>query len=250
MTGWVLAAGAGLGVATWRVQAPPPQQRLVSRGAAERAMASRSATAVERPRLRARRSRRLVACSAGLAVFVVSPGLPALVLGGLVALGLDRWFAALPDRTAVAAAAAARRQLPQVLDLMAAALTAGTPTDAAVALAARGCGPPLDGPLHAVGASLRLGAGAEEAWRLARDDPVLRQLARLAVRSAASGAAMADACRELAAHAREAQVLEAEAAIKRAGVLSVLPVALCFLPAFVLVGVVPIVVGLLASLSL
>ena len=129
---------------------------------------------------------------------------------------------------------------------MAAALAAGTPTDAAVALAARGCGPPLDGPLRRSPARLRLGAAADEAWRLARDDPVLRQLARLAVRSAASGAAMADACRELAAHAREAQVLEAEAAIKRAGVLSVLPVALCLLPAFVLVGVVPIVVGLLA----
>jgi hypothetical protein len=33
-------------------------------------------------------------------------------------------------------------------------------------------------------------------------------------------------------------------------VLTVLPLALCFLPSFVLVGVVPIVVGLLRSLAL
>ena len=266
MTGWALVAGGGLGAATWGVQAPPVQQRLFHRGDAPAARSAgglrvrsedpsvvrsdAAGTAVTgRARPFSRRLRRVVAGFAGLAVLVVSPGLPALVLGGLVAVGLERWFAGLPDRTAVALTAASRRQLPLALELMAAALAAGTPTDAAVVLAARGAGPPVDRLLHEVAASLRLGAGAEEAWRLARDDPVLRPLARLAVRSAASGAAMADACRELASHTRQAQVLEGEAAIKRAGVLSVLPVALCFLPAFVLVGVVPIVVGLLASLS-
>ena len=39
-------------------------------------------------------------------------------------------------------------------------------------------------------------------------------------------------------------------AVKRAGVLMVLPLTLCFLPAFVLVGVVPIVIGLLRTLSI
>lgn len=181
---------------------------------------------------------------------VVVPSWWGFVVGVLTVGALDRWLGALPDRASVAAGRAAQRQLPLALELMAAALSAGAPTGTAVVLAAQGAGPPLSRQLLEVASSLRLGAGADEAWRAARDDPVLQPLGRLAIRSASSGAAMAQACRDLAARQRQCRVADAEAAIKRAGVLAVLPLALCFLPAFVLVGVVPVVVGLLGSLAL
>jgi pilus assembly protein TadC len=36
---------------------------------------------------------------------------------------------------------------------------------------------------------------------------------------------------------------QAEAAARKAGVLAVAPLVLCFLPAFILIGVVPVIVG-------
>ena len=147
-------------------------------------------------------------------------------------------------------AARIRRQLPMALELLAAGLSTGATTSAAVALAATGCGPPISWPLSEVESALLLGASVDEAWRPVLDHPALRPLGRLALRSARSGAAMAGACRELAGHEREALMVLAQVRVKRAGVLTVLPLALCFLPAFVLVGVVPIVVGLLRSLAL
>ena len=192
----------------------------------------------------------MTALGAGLAVLVIAPTLGGLVAAALASATLDRWLARLPDRVTVAAGAQSRRQLPLALELMAAALSAGATTTGAVVLAATATGPPLSRPLLEVATSLRLGAGAEEAWRPARDDPVLQSLARMAVRSAASGAAMAQACRDLAGRERQARVADCEVAIKRAGVLAVLPLALCFLPAFVLVGIVPVVAGLLGSLTL
>jgi Flp pilus assembly protein TadB len=196
------------------------------------------------------RARRLAAGSCAVLVLLVLPAPYGWLLAAAAAAGLDAWLARQPGRAEAVAAGAVRRQLPLALELMAAALSAGSTPSAALLLAADGCGPPISAPFHEAAASLGLGAAPEEAWRPLLRQPALRQLGRLAIRSTASGAAMAGACRELAGHEREARVLDAQVAIKRAGVLTVLPLALCFLPAFVLVGVVPIVVGLLRSLAL
>ena len=67
----------------------------------------------------------------------------------------------------------------------------------------------------------------------------------LAVRASESGAALAGACARFAAEQRAGHEAAAEAAARRAGVLVVLPLGCCFLPAFVLLGVVPIVLGVL-----
>ncbi|MCU1692975.1 MAG: hypothetical protein JWM64_2066, partial [Frankiales bacterium] len=52
----------------------------------------------------------------------------------------------------------------------------------------------------------------------------------------------------LAAEARASATARAEQRARRAGVLAVAPLGLCFLPAFVLLGVVPVVVGLAGPL--
>jgi pilus assembly protein TadC len=67
------------------------------------------------------------------------------------------------------------------------------------------------------------------------------------MRSGRSGAALALALHRAADTARAAAETAGDAAGRRAGVLLVLPVGLCFLPAFVLLGVVPVAVGVLGE---
>ena len=66
----------------------------------------------------------------------------------------------------------------------------------------------------------------------------------LARRSAASGSALAHGVAELAEQSRQDATHAAAAAAERASVLIAGPLGLCFLPAFVCLGIVPVVAGL------
>jgi pilus assembly protein TadC len=68
-----------------------------------------------------------------------------------------------------------------------------------------------------------------------------------ATRSADSGAALAAAFERLADDQRSGRTATADAAARRAGVLIVLPLGLCFLPAFVFAGVLPVIVAVLGG---
>lgn len=59
-----------------------------------------------------------------------------------------------------------------------------------------------------------------------------------------SGAALADGVADLAEQSRQEAAHSAVAAAERAGVLIAGPLGLCFLPAFVCLGIVPVVAGL------
>ena len=78
--------------------------------------------------------------------------------------------------------------------------------------------------------------------RFGNGDP-LAPLARAFIRSDATGAPIAETVTAVADDQRRAARWAAEAAARRAGVLAVGPLALCFLPAFVLTGVVPVIVA-------
>jgi pilus assembly protein TadC len=73
------------------------------------------------------------------------------------------------------------------------------------------------------------------------------RLAAVAVRSSESGAALADALNRLGKELRAERTVTAVAAAQRAGVLVVLPLGLCFLPAFVLAGLVPVVISVFSQ---
>lgn len=96
---------------------------------------------------------------------------------------------------------------------------------------------------------LALGGDPVDAWALALECPETAGLARGARRTARSGAALAGVARALAADARARTGEAAEARAQRASVLISGPLALCFLPAFLCLGVVPIVLGLAGVLS-
>lgn len=192
------------------------------------------------------------------------PVRPAWVAIGAAAAGALGWAAAgAPAGLLLAAAAAgagvlaARRGRPDRAlaaepdtelaagwELLAVCLEAGLP----VALAVTAAAEPLRG---AVGARLRrtaglleLGADAEAAWLAAERLPALATFARAAGRSASTGSALAQVARAEAERIRAGLLDTAQAKAQRAGVLITAPLGVCFLPAFLVLGIAPVVVGL------
>lgn len=189
--------------------------------------------------------RTLVAAScAGLITGLVLMGIPGIVVGVLAAL-LTGWTLhrreppeARQDRDQITA------DLPFAADLMVACLLAGQPVSTATENAAQAVGGPLGKRLTWVSGQLRLGADPEPTWALLAPDPSTGHLARTMSRAALSGAPVADVLTRLADDARESARTTAVAAARRVGVKAVAPLGLCFLPAFVLLGIVPVVAGL------
>jgi pilus assembly protein TadC len=132
------------------------------------------------------------------------------------------------------------------LDVFAVCLSAGMAVSAAAAATAPSAPPQLARLLRRASDMLALGADPAAAW--AEADPALdapcRSLLRLARRSASSGAALAAGVTDLAAQARHEAAAKASATAERAAVLIAGPLGLCFLPAFVCLGIVPVVAGL------
>lgn len=137
--------------------------------------------------------------------------------------------------------------LPLAAEVLAAVLRAGVPVDHGVLAVAEVL--PLDDRLTRVGRALRLGASAEAAWRHLGDLAGAHRLISAAARSSGSGAALAAGLRRVASDLRADAADRAEARARRAGVLLVLPLGLCFLPAFVLAGLTPVVIAVVSQLS-
>lgn len=133
------------------------------------------------------------------------------------------------------------------LEVFAVCLSAGMAVPTAAALTAPSAPPVLRAMLQRAADLLELGADADTAWSVPGDDPVCAGLARLARRSAASGSALAQGVAELAETSRQDAAHRAAADAERAGVLIAGPLGLCFLPAFVCLGVAPVVAGLAAD---
>jgi pilus assembly protein TadC len=136
------------------------------------------------------------------------------------------------------------------LDVLAVCVAAGMAVSTAAAATAPTAPPKLAQVLRRAADLLALGADPAVAWSTASDLPAgaidaqTDALLRLARRSASSGAALADGVAELADQSRDDAAHAAAAAAERAGVLIAGPLGLCFLPAFVCLGIVPVVAGL------
>jgi len=187
----------------------------------------------------------VVAVLCGVSTSVLVGGWPGPVCGAAVAVLLWRRLPGLLARGTSAEVRRAAVELPLAADLMAAALRAGAPPDHAARTVAAAVAGPVGERLTRVANALRLGEAPAQAWTYLGDVPGGTRLARVATRSADSGAALAAAFGRLAGELRADRVAAAEAAARRAGVLVVLPLGLCFLPAFLLAGVVPVVVAVL-----
>jgi Flp pilus assembly protein TadB len=180
-----------------------------------------------------------VAVAAGcLATFGVGRGVLAAAVGVPVAAVSVAHLHRRPQRVAPTAS------LALTLDLVALGLRAGQPLAGALLVAAPASDRPCRERLNRVGGLLQLGADAADAWRVVVDDPVLAPVAAAAVRSSASGVRLASAFEQLSGEIRRQVRATAEARAHRVGVLVAAPLGLCFLPAFVCLGIVPTVIGI------
>jgi len=134
--------------------------------------------------------------------------------------------------------------LASALDVFAVCLSCGMSVSAAASVTGPTAPAALRSVLRRASDLLALGATAEEAWSTTADDPGCQALVRLARRSAVSGAALAAGVADLAEQSRQEAAHSAVAAAERAGVVIAGPLGLCFLPAFVFLGIVPVIAGL------
>jgi pilus assembly protein TadC len=183
----------------------------------------------------------------GCAAWVLVGGVVGAVIGLVVGSVLWRWrlrqAVVVRDRADTEAREAAR-QLPLAADLLAACISAG----AGPVIAAQAVGEALGGAVGEAlargAAEVRLGGEPGEAWRRLAAVPGAGALARLLERADVSGLPAAGPVARLAADARADWARTATARARRAAVLVTAPVGLCFLPAFITVGVLPVVIGL------
>lgn len=129
-----------------------------------------------------------------------------------------------------------------VIELVAAALSAGLPPVDAVDATTRAIGDDAAEQLRPVVGALRLGAATEVAW--ARAGPGYQPLVRALVLAERTGASTATALRRTASDERSARRRRAQVAARRLAVQLVLPLGLATLPAFALLAVVPVLIGL------
>lgn len=200
-------------------------------------------SAPERPPLSAA-GRSLAAGCGGLGMALLIGGPVGIVIGVAVAWSLARLVGRLEPRAARAARQQLAADLPLTLDLLTACLTAGQPLGPALVAVSEAVGGAVADRLRPVAAALVLGAEPAAAWSGVRADPALGALARAAARTGESGRGIADDVGRLAQTYRRRRKSAVEAKIRQVAVLAVGPLGLCFLPAFVAVGVVPVVLGL------
>jgi pilus assembly protein TadC len=169
------------------------------------------------------------------------------VLGVGVAVGARHWLVRAQSRVSLAERRRVGAELPFAADLLAASMRAGAAPDVAARCVGQAMPGPVGDRLSRVDRALRFGATAGEAWAYLGDLPGAGRITQAAVRSQHSGAAFAGSLQRVADDLRADALIAADAAGRRAGVLIVLPLGLCFLPAFVLAGLVPVIVAVLGD---
>ncbi|WP_433797386.1 type II secretion system F family protein [Actinoplanes sp. CA-252034] len=189
----------------------------------------------------------LLSVSAGLAVAGLIGTGWGLIAGTAAGVGTDRFLRGREPAEVRRERQDAHADLPLGADLLAAALRGGAAVDRSISAVAEALGGPLGERLQRTARSLRLGAEPAEAWGHLTGVPQAERLVAAAVRSSASGGALAGALERLAGDLRADRAVAIEAAAQRAGVLIVLPLGLCFLPAFLLTGLMPTVIAILGD---
>lgn len=187
---------------------------------------------------------RTAAIFAGFSGAIVVGGAAGVVLGVIVAVTCEHVLRRLEPGESRRRRRRLSADLPVAADLMAGCLLAGTTLDEAAESVAFAIGGPLEGVLLGVVASVRLGAEPSGVWLSVAEEQCLAPLARTVARTVSSGAPVAEAMARLADDQRAARRRSAAAAAGRVGVRAAMPLGLCFLPAFVLIGVVPVVGGI------
>jgi Flp pilus assembly protein TadB len=195
-----------------------------------------------------RRGRALWAALAGCAGWLFLPG----ALGGLAATGLAYavWtVAARAEPPGVCRRReAVRRGLPHVTRLLAIALAGGQAVPAALAQVAAALPGPASEELAAARSRLTIGVPAQRVWAELSAVPGLEALGRVFARTEVSGAPVAEVVSRLADELAAEARASVEDRARSVGIKAAVPLGLCLLPAFLLIGIVPVVAAAVTAL--
>ena len=188
-----------------------------------------------------------VAAAAG--VLLVVPGW--LALAALPA-GLVAWRRASGLETAAARRRRERveRELPHVVDLVRALVAAGAAPAGALSSVCRVVSAETAAELRPWVGRLTLGSDPVAVWAELARHPQLGRLGTTLHRASVSGAPVTEALRRLSDDLRATRRADVQRRVRQVEVRAAAPLGACLLPAFVLVGVVPLVAGAARSLAL
>lgn len=205
---------------------------------------SPSPNPVVTPRTMRRHWTWLAAAIAAVGALVAVPGFWGVLLAGVCLGVLPRWLARMDSRVTRQRTAQLERQAPLLADLLAGLLASGATVRDAMGAASEAMPEPTATVLRTAAASVDLGADPADAWSATEMSLTHQPMVEALERAHQSGAPAALLLARVAEDLRRDRRRTVEVAARSAGVRAVAPLALCFLPAFVLLGVVPVVASL------
>ena len=140
--------------------------------------------------------------------------------------------------------------LPIAVGLLGSCLEAGAAPEAALVSDSKALGGPVGDELLAMQHRLELGVDPAQVWRAVAAHPQLSPLGRAVGRAHDTGAPIGIAVHQLAEELRDQARAEVETRARSIEVKAAAPLGLCLLPAFVVLGVVPMVVGVFSVMQL
>jgi Flp pilus assembly protein TadB len=194
--------------------------------------------------------RTLLCVGAAAAACWVAFGSVGLGAGAALGVALSWWLGRMESPRVTREREAIRRDLPLAADLLAACAEAGVPSERALEVVASAVEGPVGARLDGIRLRIAFGADPVLEWRGLARDGEFATLARTMLRSLETGAPLAGGLARLADDSRREQRTYAQLKARKVGVHAAAPLGLCFLPGFMLIGVVPTVAGVFASLLL
>ncbi|WP_432476288.1 type II secretion system F family protein [Nocardioides sp. GXQ0305] len=236
MTAWAAALLAGLAV----VLAGTPRPRAGPR--------TRELDPAGRDWLR--RGRWVWGVSAGSACWTFRPGWGGLVVGVVVAVLVARFAGSAEPAEVRRRREELRADLPVLVLLLATTLRAGAPPAEAVRRTCLALPGEAADRLSPVTDRLALGSDPVAVWGDVAREPDLAPLGRAMSRAQRSGSPVAATVERLAGELAASARAEVEDRARAVGVRAAVPLGVCLLPSFLLLGVVPMVAGLVSGLGL
>lgn len=195
------------------------------------------------------RHRPLVALAGGLFGVTVVGGAAGWVVAALIGAAIWTTIGRMEPASIREQREQAARELPHVVQLLAMVLASGASLPDAVRQVSRAFPGPATAALRRCEARLTVGVAPEVVWSELAEQRGFARVGRALARAQASGVPVADVVRRLGVDlAREARA-EAEDRARAVGVRAAVPLGLCLLPAFLLIGIVPVVVASLQAVA-
>ncbi|HLR94428.1 MAG TPA: type II secretion system F family protein [Jiangellaceae bacterium] len=215
-------------------------------------VAPHRATSGDDTGLASTRARALASLSVGVGVWYLAGDSLGWFGGMLSGLGVGVTALVILNRAEPAGVVAAREQarttLPLFVDLVVAAVRAGCPVSVAVDQVAAAVPGPLSSQLASISTRASVSADPAAVWAGMATDPVCGALARAVAGALGRGVSPVATLERVASDARADARWEAEARSRSLGARAAAPLGLCFLPAFVLLGIVPLIASTATSL--